>query len=246
MPRARHLKILLVDDEEFDADLLRHKLSFLKFPLLEMFVRADGQGTLEAVRDHAPDLVFLDYHLADVDGVELIRRCLAANPDLAIVLITAHGSEAVAVEAMKAGAIDYLVKGSFTLEALERTLRAALERRDLRRTVRLQQEALLAAERQRVMLESIGAACHHFAQPVTALLGRLELILQEPEGFTEHQRGILEECLANSQRMMDLLSRFQRVREYRTIPYIEETEILDIENGGPESAGPTSAVTESR
>ncbi|NUN95812.1 MAG: response regulator [Candidatus Omnitrophica bacterium] len=240
------MKVLLVDDVEFDADLLRHKLSTLSLPLLEVVVRTDGRGALEAVRDHAPDLVFLDYHLPDIDGVELIRSCLATYPDLAIVLVTAHGSESVAVKAMKAGAMDYLVKGSFSLEALERVLRAAIERSELRRTVRHQQEALIAAERQRVMLESIGAACHHFAQPVTTLLGRLDLILQQPEGLSDHQREILEECLSSSQRMMELLTRFQRVREYRTVPYVEECKILDIESPWADSPAPTSSDSKSR
>ena len=82
-----------------------------------------------------PDGVLLDLRLPDGDGLSVLRELRCLQPDLPVVVMTAHGSVATAVEAMRAGASDFLVK-PFAAERLAVTMHNALERATLRREVR--------------------------------------------------------------------------------------------------------------
>ena len=78
------------------------------------------------------------------------------------------------------------------------------------------------------MMESIGAACHHFAQPLTAMLSNLQM-LSKGVGFDESDRKLMfEQCLKAAEYMKVILVKFKEVREYRTLPYVADTKILDI------------------
>jgi PAS domain S-box-containing protein len=82
------------------------------------------------------------------------------------------------------------------------------------------EEALRQTERQQVMLESIGAACHHLGQPATVLLASLSL-LQKRDGQpdSEHQR-LLETSIHAAESISEILHELNAIREYRTVPYL--------------------------
>jgi DNA-binding NtrC family response regulator len=101
---------------------------------------AEGRKRLAA--DH-PDVVLLDYNLPGEDGMVLLREIGSAPGAPAVVMITAHGSERIAVEAMKAGAYDYLVK-PYDVEELRMVVARALERQQLRTEVNALRERLAA------------------------------------------------------------------------------------------------------
>jgi hypothetical protein len=122
------------------------------------------------------------------------------------------------VTAMKRGAMDYLVKGSITPAALARAIGNAVEKRRLRNAVEYQRGELLEAERQRVMFESIGAACHHLGQPATLLSAYLELMQKQ-----EKDPAILKmvnRSLTSVKAIADVLERLRNVNAYRTVPYL--------------------------
>jgi DNA-binding NtrC family response regulator len=87
-----------------------------------------GAAALEAVTARAPDLVLLDLHLGSMDGMEVLRRMRPAAPSIPIVMVTGDGSVQVAVDAMKRGATDFVVK-PFDNQALLRTVDALLAMR---------------------------------------------------------------------------------------------------------------------
>ncbi|MBT3193767.1 MAG: hypothetical protein HN341_14565 [Verrucomicrobia bacterium] len=93
---------------------------------------------------------------------------------------------------------------------------------DLLLTVESQSEEIVAAERQRVMIESLGAACHHLGQPATVLsiyLSRLQEMRPEVLGQDEFQA-----CSSAVDSISEILKKLKRVSEYRTLPYITHTE----------------------
>jgi diguanylate cyclase (GGDEF)-like protein/PAS domain S-box-containing protein len=104
--------ILVIDDNEDDQCLYRHALKDFNYELIPAL---SAQAGLARIADLKPDLkldlILLDYNLPDMDGLVFMKR-LAEYPDMhiPIVMLTSEGSEAVAVEAMKNGADDYLVK----------------------------------------------------------------------------------------------------------------------------------------
>ena len=123
--------VLLVEDT---APLAQLYLEYLKREPVQARAVATLAAAKEALAAERPAAVLLDLELPDGNGLELIEAARAAAIDPAFIVVTAHGSVNAAVEAMRAGAQDFLVK-PFTAERLVTTLRNALEGRRLKRIV---------------------------------------------------------------------------------------------------------------
>jgi len=90
------------------------------------------------------------------------------------------------------------------------------------------------SERQRVMLESLGAVTHHMGQPATVLLGNLELLASHQEGLKGDDADLLESSFEAAESLSRILHRIMKVSEYKTTKYLEETGKADA-GGAPES-----------
>jgi DNA-binding NtrC family response regulator len=124
-------KILIVDDEPFNLDVLEQELTDRGYAI----VRArSGSEALQKVETVAPDLVLLDYMMPGMSGLDVLRALRDSDSDVPVVMITAHGSIEVAVQAMKLGAIDFVVK-PFEPEHIVLAIQKALEHQRLRREV---------------------------------------------------------------------------------------------------------------
>jgi DNA-binding NtrC family response regulator len=124
-------KILIVDDEPFNLDLLEQELAELGYAT----ERANnGAQALQKIARANPALVLLDYQMPDMNGIEVLRNVRQTDKDLPVVLITAHGSIERAVEAVKAGADDFITK-PFDPEHLAVVVKKALDRAQLKQDV---------------------------------------------------------------------------------------------------------------
>jgi signal transduction histidine kinase len=85
------------------------------------------------------------------------------------------------------------------------------------RTIEEQSKALVQAERQRVMMESLGAACHHISQPLTAI--NLYLDLMRGNEQSPEMNDMIDECEKAALKVSKILDQFQTIRQYRTEPY---------------------------
>jgi signal transduction histidine kinase len=100
-------KILVVDDNyEFAKTVARN----LEKEGYVVSLASDGNAAILAASNESPDLVLLDLKLPDIPGVELLRIMKSINENVAVIIITAYGGERVAIDLMKAGAIDFLSK----------------------------------------------------------------------------------------------------------------------------------------
>jgi DNA-binding NtrC family response regulator len=100
-------QILVVDDE---PNLRRVLSAQLVRDGYDVHTAEDGEQALGILGEHHVDLVITDLRMPKVDGMELLRRALAMDPELPVVMITAHGTVDNAVEALKTGAFDYITK----------------------------------------------------------------------------------------------------------------------------------------
>lgn len=120
------LKVLVVDDDPFINRLVQIRLK--KRGLMVSSV-GDGRAALDAIFNDKPDLVFLDVSMPQVSGLEVLEQVRRAKTDVAVIMMTAFGSESIAVEAMRYGADDYLPKPFEPVDfeaVLERTVRRLL------------------------------------------------------------------------------------------------------------------------
>ena len=119
--RVASIRILIVDDDVVDRMALRRALA-----RSGVDVNIDeAHGALEAlstVPRSDYDCVFLDYHLGDGNGLSVLRGIRGAGIEVPVVMLTSQGDESVAVELMKAGAADYVVKSALTPEHIGRSL----------------------------------------------------------------------------------------------------------------------------
>jgi DNA-binding NtrC family response regulator len=106
-PDQRAMKVLVVDDDATMRDVLEMRVQEWGFDVL---VAADASEARELVRNEQPDLVLSDVVMPGVSGVDLLRELKGANPDRPVILLTAHGTVEMAVEAIKEGARDFLTK----------------------------------------------------------------------------------------------------------------------------------------
>ncbi|MFZ3209569.1 MAG: response regulator [Geobacteraceae bacterium] len=114
-------KILIVDDEADIAFILKLQLEDVGY----RSVRArDGLDALECLEKEPFDLVLLDIKMPRMDGLQTLGRLRRDYRETAVVMMTAHGSEDIAVEAMKGGALDYIAKPFSTDELLDKVERA--------------------------------------------------------------------------------------------------------------------------
>ncbi|HEY5975064.1 MAG TPA: response regulator [Geobacteraceae bacterium] len=136
--------ILIVDDEADIALILKLQLEDAGF----VTTRArDGVEALELLARERFTLMLLDIKMPRMDGLEVLREVSTSYPDLVVIMMTAHGSEEIAVAAMKKGAVDYIAKPFSTDDMLKRVERAIQYNRTQQENRRLQ--AQLSAEQQK-------------------------------------------------------------------------------------------------
>jgi len=122
--------IFVVDDEPSVRYALTRAFE-LEYRVIEAASVTEARERLSA---SVPDVILLDYNLAGEDGMSLLRDIASDSNAPSVIMITAHGSERLAVEAMKAGAYDYLAK-PYELDELRLVVSRAVERQELRREI---------------------------------------------------------------------------------------------------------------
>ncbi|MEN9353691.1 MAG: hypothetical protein RL318_1016 [Fibrobacterota bacterium] len=130
-------RILIVDDELLMREMAGESLRRQGH---DVFLGRNGNEGLELLNRHQPDLILSDFKMPQMTGVEFLRRVRETHAETPFIIMTAHGTVSVAVEAMRLGAWDFLEK-PFEVEVLELTVARALEAAGLRReNKRLKQE----------------------------------------------------------------------------------------------------------
>ena len=128
-------KLLLIDDE---VDVQYSFRRIFASPELEIHTASSGEEGLKLIAEVKPDLVISDIRMAGLTGLETLRRIRQTDARLPVILMTAYGTTQMAIEAMKLGAYDYVLK-PFDVPKLQQLVANALRAaRDMRQTVTLQ------------------------------------------------------------------------------------------------------------
>lgn len=116
-------KILIVDDSTFMRNLLKNHLGKLGYTDIEE--ANDGHIALERFKQLSPDLVMLDITMHRLDGIGTLREIKKLDPNAKVVMCSAMGQESIVVEAIKFGALDFIIK-PFNMDRIAKTLKAVL------------------------------------------------------------------------------------------------------------------------
>jgi signal transduction histidine kinase len=157
-----NVRILIVDDDEGLGILMADALGAEGY---QVETALSGRAALASLEKRTPDLMLLDLKLSDVDAPDLLEKLQRAETRVPFLVVTGQGDERVAVEVMKRGALDYVMKDTAMLDLLPAVVKRSLEglareralkAAEIERT-RLEHEVLAASERER---HSIGADLH--------------------------------------------------------------------------------------
>lgn len=164
-------RILLVDDEPFNLDLLEQELGEQGRAVARC---ASGPEALAKIPDFQPDLILLDYMMPGMTGLEVLKEIRNRELDTPVVIVTAHGTIERAVESMKQGADDFITK-PFDPDHLAIVVKKALERTRLRQEIAILAEELgarfqMVTGRSPLMAQAVAQARKAAATKSTVLL----------------------------------------------------------------------------
>lgn len=163
---AAPLKILIVDDDEGDRKHLERALKHSGL-VFESKQAITVEEALSACENVAFDCAFVDYRIPGQDGLSGVSALVARQPYMAIIMLTGHGDERIAAEAIKRGASDYIPKMEITPEAMFRAVANAAEQATLRRKIDQQRQELR---------DFVHVLVHDLKSPIQTVRGFVKLI----------------------------------------------------------------------
>jgi signal transduction histidine kinase len=200
--KEKALHVLLVEDNAGDARLLRQMFSTEKpgsFELTHLLRMSEAMIHLE---QGGVDVVLLDMGLPDAHGLDTVRQAHAVAPSVPLIVLTGLDDEALAGEAMKEGAQDYLIKGQIENRALPRALRHAIERH------RMQTETdLIRTQQLQFKDEFLSHVSHELRSPLTAIYQFVTILQDRLAGeLNVEQHDYLGIVLRNVKQLQSMIN----------------------------------------
>lgn len=190
------MKILCVDDDEGLQYLLRSALETLDY---QVTICLDSEEALPLLQTTKFDVVILDQEMPKKSGLEIVKLAQSLPEKPPIIMLTGAGNEVIAVEAMRLGASDYVVKdiNLVYLKILPSVIQQVVQERELtQRQQAAERAAQVEKERSRLLAQFIRDASHEFRIPLTIIQSSGELLgrmVGEPRE-QEYVNRILQQC----------------------------------------------------
>jgi two-component system, cell cycle sensor histidine kinase and response regulator CckA len=196
------IRLLLVEDDEEDYALTQKLLRGNGRAVFDVkWVRSYDAALEELRRPH--DVCIVDYCLGAASGLALIARGIADGFRGPMIVLTGRGGHDVDVEAMKAGAADYLVKDQLTPQLMERVIRHSIDRKAAELTLSRSEGRLRQSQKMEAIGSLAGGVAHDFNNLLSVILSYSELLAREFK-VGDPMRADLEEINKAGLRALDL------------------------------------------
>lgn len=212
------VKILLIEDDLAEARLLQEVLKSFQLMQCSLIHVKRLQEGINQLQQNYFDVILLDLTLPDSQGLESVKLLVDHAPKVPIVVLTNHNDEKLALQAMREGAQDYLVKRHVNVDVLVRSVQYAIERQrasdllreakqNLENQVQTRNDELIKAkEINQLQSTLVSMFSHDFRNPLTTVLSCAELLQNKSDLLTEEKKTALFRMIRlASQNMAQLL-----------------------------------------
>ncbi len=191
------ITILLVDDDAGYATVAKHLLRPFQGKKFNLLWDDSGEKALERLKeDKSISLVLMDYYLPNSNGLEITKALLDENIKLPIIFLTANKDFRIAIEALKYGVEDYLIKEDTTDSMLPRSILNILDRIQLRNRIdNAEKEKMLSQKKTEAVQEVIVTMCHEFNNPLAAI--KISADILSRQSSVDENKQILSKLNAN-------------------------------------------------
>jgi signal transduction histidine kinase len=219
------VRVLLIDDDEEDYILTRELLSDSTDTRFDLKWVSTYSEAVDVLRRGDSDVYLIDYRLGSHDGLELLKH-FARSP-LPMIILTGEDDRSIDLEAMRCGAMDYLVKGQINIQLLERSIRYAIARKRTEEALRHKDEFL-------AML------AHELRNPLAPILAALHILElpQIDEARARRAREIMNRQVGHMARLVDDLLDAARIMRGRIELHKQPHEMMNIVDHAIETARP--------
>jgi signal transduction histidine kinase len=205
MATNSRVKILLIEDNPGDARLVEILLEESDFDNYDVINKQSLNDGIEIHKQMDFAVVLLDLSLPDSRGFETLERFVQAQPMANVIVMTGLSDKALGLNAVKAGAQDFLMKGGFDPELLAKTLRYAIERKNVLNSLDESQRARKVAEESAKMKENfIASISHEMRTPMNAIYGMSNLLAQTT--LNEEQRSYIDSVKQSSEILLGVIN----------------------------------------
>ncbi len=217
--------VLIVEDDPAQARLV------------QLLVAGAGLGCLGVARDAASalaqaaraDILLVDYRLeGEATGLDVLRDVRRRGLPATVIMMPGHGSERVAVEALRLGASDYIIKDENFAELLPGVLARVAHLREMERALAAAQESLIRAERRAAIGEIVVALSHEINNPLMALTAELDLLRLDASRLPSAGAASLARAREQLARIAALLKRLREVDLEAPTTYVGGTRMTDL------------------
>ncbi|MEX1274867.1 MAG: response regulator [Bacteroidota bacterium] len=224
MDTGQHINVLLIEDNAAFAKLVKLYLDKYEEAKIEVVWKDNGsEGIEEAERNKEIHVILMDYFLPGINGLEVTKVLKEKNIDLPVIFLTVNKDMNLAVEVMKLGVEDYLVKEEISTPVLPKTIMSVVEKRKYQLEVA---ELEIRKKRLEAMQELVVGISAEVTSPLKRMKESVELLLQK-----EHSEkavkylGIIKDNVTRIEAKMEKL---HNLKEDKTVQYIKDIRMIDL------------------
>lgn len=205
------IKVLLIDDDASYASILKHSLQAFQSYTFEMLWESNGDRSIEKLKsDKSINVILIDYYLSNENGIEVTKKILEEKIDIPIIFLTSNNDYRAAIEAMKQGVEDYLLKEEIKDNLLQRTILNVLSRFTLKKQIaQAEKEKLLSQKKNEAIKELVVTMCHEFNNPLAAI--KISTAILAKQQISDTEKDLLNQLNNSATALEDQINRLRNL-----------------------------------